>query len=162
MPDANVVSMNEAARRLGLTPQAVGMLANQCPPDCLSVVKGGKKGLIWPHFPVWLRQHWQRERKAPSTLDESRRRKLDAEAELAELEVAQRRGDLIDMAEAEKVYVRVLSRLRTTILNLPGRFASRTVGLESLMQSQVVWDKAMIEALKILSHDDLDGAEQTA
>jgi hypothetical protein len=148
------VSMTEAARRFALTLESVGQFANQAPADCVRT-KGRRRLLIWPHFAVWYRQHLQRERKAPSSFDELRKRQAEIDVEIGELELGGKRGDLVPITEFEEQLSQTVTQLRTTMLNLPNRFASRTVGLETLRQSQIVWDGAMREALKVLidEHD---------
>ena len=154
-PNDTAVSMKEAGRRLGLTPQAVGMLARQCPADCVRIERGKRDGLCWPQFPTWYRTYLQRERRPTPRLDDARARKADAEAELAELKASLMRGDLVRIEDVDSVWVARLTRLRTTILNLSCRFAHRTVGIDSLVASQVIWDRAMVDVLKVLS-----GAEE--
>jgi hypothetical protein len=148
------VSMAEYARWHAMTEQAVGQLANIAPPELVRA-KGRRRMLVMPGFALFHRAHVQRERKKTvSSLDELRKRQAEIDVELSELELAAKRGDLVSVEEFDRELVATLSRLRATMLNLPNRFAARTVGLDSLRQSQVVWDQAIREALKILATQD--------
>ena len=78
--------------------------------------------------------HWLRNRslygeaKAKSgnvvSLDEASRRKLIAEAELAELELQKERGEVVSIEEAEKSWTKVLGAVRAKILALPTTMAA--------------------------------------
>ena len=78
--------------------------------------------------------HWLRDRslygeaKAKSgnvvSLDEARRRKLIAEAELAELELQKERGEVVSIEETEKSWTEVLGAVRAKILALPTTMAA--------------------------------------
>jgi hypothetical protein len=148
------VSMAEAARRLGMTPQSVGMYSKR--PDAPVRLKDGRFYCLWPAFPVWYRQELQRGREKPSGLEESRARKLAAEAELAELDLSERRGELLSTSVVRAGMQDIVTRLRGQVLALPSRFAPRTVNLQTLPASQGVWDDAARDVLQGLADGDGD------
>lgn len=62
----------------------------------------------------------------PSELDEAKLRKIDAEAELKELEVKKRLGEYGSVAEFTEITQKIFSRLyKRLAVQLPGRIASR-------------------------------------
>ena len=88
-------------------------------------------------------------------LNEERARKLRAEADLAEMEVAKRRGDLIDAGEVTEAWQMVLGEVRANLLNnVPVRVAAlvKTESKETVIKALV---KAEIkDALRKLSEAD--------
>ena len=79
--------------------------------------------------------HWLRDRslygeaKAQKenviSLDEARRRKLTAEAELAELELSKEQGKVVAIEETEISWTEVLGAVRSKILSLPTTMAAQ-------------------------------------
>lgn len=79
--------------------------------------------------------HWLRDRslygesKARKenviSLDEARRRKLTAEAELAELNLAKEQGKVVSIEEVELSWTEVLGAVRSKILSLPTTMAAQ-------------------------------------
>lgn len=57
------------------------------------------------------------------TLDDARRRKTQAEAELAEIEVAEKRGEVVNIAEAARTVAEEYAAVRAKLLGIPGRLA---------------------------------------
>ncbi len=57
------------------------------------------------------------------TLDEARTRKLSAEAELAELELAKVRGDLVRTEDVIKAWEDVLRAMKAKLLGIPSKSA---------------------------------------
>ena len=79
--------------------------------------------------------HWLRDRslygeakknkETVISLDEARRRKVTAEAELAELELEKERGEVVDIAETEKAWTDVLMNVRAKMLSMPTTLAAQ-------------------------------------
>jgi len=79
--------------------------------------------------------HWLRDRslygeakknkETVISLDEARRRKVTAEAELAELELEKERGEVVDIAETEKAWTDVLMNVRAKMLAMPTTLAAQ-------------------------------------
>lgn len=122
------LSRNEAATRLGLTPQQVGRLVADGMP---SATKGSGYVVLWPEARRWrdnqLREEGARKAK-PSTMDEARLRRETADAELKELELAARRGELIPLTDYDQSVAATFARVRSKLLNLPNAVAMRVTG----------------------------------
>lgn len=83
------------------------------------------------------------------SLKESRARREAAEAALAEIELAEKRRELVLAADVESKLVNVFSRCKTKLLGVPSRARQRDPGLSGL---QVQLFEALIrEALEDLS-----------
>lgn len=62
------------------------------------------------------------------TKEEAQRRKLAAEAELAELEIAKRKGEVVDLKQMQHELSGKFTELRSAIRRIPERCALRLVG----------------------------------
>lgn len=88
------------------------------------------------------------------SLEESKARKMAAEAELAELQLARERGELVTVEDAVKERTRDYGHLRAKMLNMPAKYAPSTVGCRTIAESKVRWEDAVAEALSVLSDTD--------
>jgi len=156
--EKELVTNSEAARRLGMTPVSIGQWAAK--PGCPTNGVGAKRRLVWPDFPKWRDQELARQIRAeakesarPADLEEAKARKMAAEAELAELELAKARGDLITVDDAVKGAEKLFERLRARLIAVPGKEAHRFVGIKRLPQANKalrdVVDSALVELSKV-------------
>lgn len=144
--------MSEAARRLGMTSVSVGRIAER--PGAPVLLKKSRRLCLWPEFPVWYRQQLVKERERPASFEEAKARKLQAEAELAELELEARRGDVVPIVSFRDEVRDLVRRTRAQLLAIPGRYAPRTAGKASLIESQRAWDAAVRDILNDLRDGD--------
>ena len=151
--DREKVSGREAAHRLGMTEQSLGTWASKAPPS-VQELANGKRLLLWPEFPVWYRQQLQANREKPADFEAARARKVAAEAEIAEYELAQLRGTLVPEDALDKVYGERLDMLRAKLQAFPGSVATRLVGLKTLLEVQAVLDRGVRELMTNLAHGD--------
>lgn len=146
------VTQSEAARRLGMTPQALGRWTDR--PGAPVVLKKGRPYCIWPDFPKWRDAELARkaaEAAAPGDFEEARTRKVSAEAELAELELARERGRMVTVDDCADRLARILERVRARLVAVPGKLAPRLVGLGTAMEARGVLEEAVGETLAELS-----------
>ncbi len=95
-----------------------------------------------------------------STTDELKRRKLEAEVELVELEVAKERGDVILVAEFERAMTKAFAEVRTRLRGvLPNRVAGRVAALTSETEIKAIFREEIDEALDVLSDESLIAEE---
>jgi hypothetical protein len=83
---------------------------------------------------------------------EARRRKEVALAELRELEVRQRRGELLEAAEVQKQWAAGLASLRDRLLSLPDRLGAVLAGRDEVEARAILRD-ALEEALRGIHAD---------
>jgi hypothetical protein len=120
--------------------------------------EGGRSLYRQPDCVVALRRREAekaRREHAPSvTLDEARTRKALAEAELAELEVAEARGTVVAVADYEAALGRVLDRLCARLRAVPVRLAHLGPEVEAVAEAEAekiveelhAWDEDVVEA----------------
>lgn len=104
------------------------------------------------------------ERKSVPTLDgryagenDQRVRLLSAEANLKELALAKKRGDLILIAEVDKMVIELLLITKARIMAVASRVAPELVGETSRVMIQARIEKAIREALAHLAKGGSDG-----
>ena len=115
--------------------------------------------------------HWLRDRslygeaKAKQeniiSLDEARRRKLIAEAELAELELEKERGEVVDIEATEKSWSDVLGNVRAKILALPTTIAPVVSVEDDQKIVKELLTKAVEQALTELSAINVGSERET-
>ncbi len=88
-----------------------------------------------PQCIAWRREEDRKEAedlRHPKTFEEARARKMAAEAELAELDVMERRGELGTVEEMDEVITTGFGRMRAYGLGAPSRHARDFVGLKTV------------------------------
>lgn len=88
----------------------------------------------------------------PSYL-KARARKELAQAQLAELELQRKRGEVISLEDARKVYVSVITSARVALEAVPARVAPRVVGLTSAVDIRRIVQGELASALRSLSDE---------
>lgn len=83
-------------------------------------------------------------------------RRLNAEADRAEIEVQRLRGELIPRADAVRETGVFLDRLRGKLLGFPGRWAPTVFGLKTLPEVQAALEAGVHDAMVELSGRDGD------
>lgn len=73
--------------------------------------------------------------KPPSDVGEAEKRKLIAEAELAEIKVAKARGEVVLVTVARAEMRDVFSRIRASLTAKPGEYAPRMLHLETVNEA---------------------------
>lgn len=142
----------EAARRLGMSPQALGgwVIRPGAP-----IKRSGSNVLVeWPSFARWRESELVRQAKAemaPGDIDESKARKIAAEAALAELELAKARGELLAVDDWTKATAAILDRVRARIVALPGRLAPLVTGITTLPAAVAAIEPVVAEVLAELA-----------
>lgn len=125
-----VVKKGDLCELFGVSiPTVDGWLRDGCP--CIS--RGGRG--VASEFNTaavaqWLREK-AREEGAGNTLadsDELKRRKLAAEAEKAELDLAKAKGEVAPVREFERATASIMAAIRTNMRNVPGRAVLQLLG----------------------------------
>lgn len=147
--DAEEVTAKEAGRRLGMTDVSVGEWGKK--PNAPVVLKAGRRFYLWPQFPIWYRTELQRNREKPATFDDARTRKMTAEAELAEIELAKARAEVLTIADMEALVAKDYTNVRAGLQSMPGRLAPDVVGLKTVAEAVRVIDRVVREVMGELS-----------
>ena len=116
-------------------------------------------------YPLGRCIRWALERAeglhAGQTVVEARRRHELAQAELAELELAKRRGEQVAMADVLSEFGRLAGTIRAILLAAPGKHAHKLLGARSLAEAQGVLEDVVREILANLKSVMLDGDQPT-
>lgn len=140
----------ELARMYGVSAQAVnGWKAAGAP--------FGVDGKISPaEFRRWEIAATQARAEAkatPTSEDDARARKLAAEAEIKEAELAKLRGQIVTVGDAAAEYERRLVPLRAAISAVPGLYAPKVVGLDTVADGMRVLRGLAADLLRTLGGD---------
>lgn len=147
----------EAAKRLGMSVQGLGMWAKR--PG--APTRQGKKGLEygWPAFPRWRDGEIERRAKEearPKTLDEARQRREAAEAQIAELTLAERQGKLCTLDAVIEAQAAIAMRIRSQLLALPSKLGPQCLGLRTISEAVAVLDVGVNDVMAELRGNDDD------
>jgi phage terminase Nu1 subunit (DNA packaging protein) len=152
------VNRQELSQAMGVTPPTIDRwIHDGCP-----VKQRGTKGIAWVFVLADVVSWWgQRQREsaassAPTDVEDARRRKLSAEAAMAELELAKARGDVAPIREFEMAQSRMMAVIRTNILNVPSRVVLQLLGEtdEKLFKSKLRAELTL--ALEQSADEDID------
>lgn len=125
----------------------------------------------WPEIHRWTLEHARqegRESVRPADYEDAKARKAIAEAELAEYELLQKRGELMTLANGEKILSEAFQRIRGALLALPRRIASDLVAIQTMAEANARVTRAISEVLEELAtgadvpepdEEDLEDAE---
>lgn len=109
---------------------------------------GAKAKYPWPeifNFVVERQQRIGRDSARPSNVDEAKARRDLVHAELAELDLAARRGELLTVDEFEKRLTDAYARVLGAMAALEPRLAADLEGSMTLIQKRTVIRKALAE-----------------
>jgi phage terminase Nu1 subunit (DNA packaging protein) len=88
------------------------------------------------------------------TIVDARRRKLDADASMAELNLARERSQLVSIRDVEFAWSEIILSAKARLLAVPARAAPKCIGESRSMISAVI-EKELKEALTVLAKDDV-------
>ena len=164
--------MPEAARRLAVTHQSVGQWAAKVGAPVRR--DGARIYVRWPDFMRWREQEMCKQAVAEATKalreqlernDEGGdpfRRKALADAQKAEIDVAERLRTVISVDEAEAVVVQMLTDLRAQLMPFPRTAAPKLLGAKSLQELEARLDVETARLMGVLSEVSLVEREQEA
>ncbi len=152
------ISLNQLAEETGLAVRTLQYIRAQEPSV---LVTRQRKALEYkqPDCAIALRK--RESEKAvqdanPGDLDTARTRKANAEAELAEIEVAKARGDVVSVADYEAALARVLDRLTARLRAMPVRLAH--LGTDAELAAETEAERIVVE-LSTFDEDVIDEPE---
>lgn len=144
------LTRNEAKAALGDMPERT--FARWCAKGMPCKGDGARARFPWPEIYRWIIEQVERrarEAAKPVDYNEAKAREMAARAELAELEVATKRGELMTVAQYDEVVGAAFARVRAQLTNLPTKAAPELVGLaaapEALAKVQGFVDEVMAE-----------------
>ncbi|MEQ1149540.1 terminase small subunit [Acinetobacter johnsonii] len=131
---------------------------------CPFVEKGGR-GQEW-QFNTAQVSKWLRDRDVeeatggiPDDMDELKLRKQKAETELAELELAERKGEVALIAEFERAQAMVFAAIRANIMNVPQRAVLQLLGETDERAFKEKLKAELVLALETSAEEELEEEE---
>lgn len=150
-------SINWLATELGVARRTLGRILQAVTP---ALEERGSPRYWTRDVVAALRIEWApRKPKAQkvSDLDEARGRRAAADAELAELELAKARGEMVPVADFEAALASALGLVRQHLLGMPDRGAQETYAAgERLSEHRDAWRRIGREILEDLSRVEVD------
>lgn len=156
-----LISQAEFGRRIGVTGRHVYRLAAEegFPRD--RTAKPPNQ-VVWPeanHWYIEYRERLVRERQKPTSIDESRAAKLEAEARIAQMEAARVEGALIRLEDHEAALAGLLEVLRSGLTAAPGTWAPRLVGCRTIAEASTRLEELTVE-LVVGLEAEVDGLDE--
>lgn len=146
------ITQNEAARRLGITPQSLGAWAAR--PGAPCDLEKGKRTYRWPDFPRWREQELGRQIRAdatPEDSEEAKRRLTTAQARKAEMEVAVMEGQLVAVDDVARETGELLDGLRSNLLAFTSKHSHELVGCKTIAEVTARLDPAIHDLMAVLA-----------
>jgi phage terminase Nu1 subunit (DNA packaging protein) len=152
------VSLNQLAEETGLAVRTLQYIRAQEP---AVLVTRQRKALEYrqPDCAINLRKREAEKAVTeanPGDLDTARTRKANAEAELAEIDVAKARGEVVSVADYEAALARVLDRLTARLRAMPVRLAH--LGTDAELAAETEAERIVVE-LSTFDEDVIDEPE---
>ena len=151
------LNRGECAEFFGVTPPTVDAWVRAgCP------VKKGQRGVASEfnsaEVAAFLREKAREEGSGTTLADENqlKRRKLAAEAEKAELEVAKAKGDVAPVREFERATAMLMAAIRANVMNVPGRAVLQLLGETDEIIFKSKLREELTLALETAAEADLD------
>jgi phage terminase Nu1 subunit (DNA packaging protein) len=153
-----VVSKSELAHFFGVSqPTIDGWMRNGCP-----VIERGGAGKSGKYNTAdvanWLRERAREEVTGTTAADEHqlRRRKLQAETEKAELELAKAKGEVAPVQEFERATAGLMAIIRQNVLNVPARAVLQLLGETDESKFKSKLRAELVLALETAANSDVN------
>lgn len=157
------IGLNELADETGMSVRNLQYVRTQEPGVLVTRQRGSLTQYKQPDCAINLRKREAdkaRKDHAPTvSLDEARTRKALVEAELAEMDLAKQRGELVTTADYETALARVLDRLTARLRAMPVRLANIGPEAEAAAELEV---EAVIVELSQFDEDVIEDAPADA
>jgi hypothetical protein len=142
-------NQQDLAGLLGIVPRQVKNLVDTG--KLSSIVENNRRLYPLPlcvhEFVKYQRELVQVKKDDLDLLDQAKLRKLNAEAEQAEMDLLRKRGEMLDRVISQRAISELLQALRSEVDQREGRNARKTVQLSSVAKSRAVWREASNELL---------------
>jgi hypothetical protein len=142
------VTQSEAARRLGMSAQALGVWAAKSGAPVVPWKK--KRHCLWPDFPVWIREQLMKARvqpTAPAGIAESEARQEAAKAQLLELKLAEQQGRLMTTDHYRRVVGEAFDRVTAQMKAMKKKLAPEILAAKTPQEAEVIIDDHVMAVL---------------
>ena len=141
-------------------PTIDGWVRSGCP-----FIQRGGRGKEWQFNTAdvasWLKEKAKEESvgAGPIDIEEARLRKLTAEAEMAELELAKARKEVAPIREFELAQSSIMAAIRQNVMNVPSRAVLQLLGCTDESEFKSKLRTELVLALETAAEADLDVSE---
>lgn len=147
-------SQKELAALVGYSPRQLTNLVEE--KKLTTIVEGGKRLYPLPTAVLEIIAHRESQARGKSgekmtALDEAKLRKMEADAQASELNLMERRGELIDRGLAARAIGELLAALKAQLIQFVARHESDLVGLENRVKVRGVLKPAINQEIQRLS-----------
>jgi phage terminase Nu1 subunit (DNA packaging protein) len=158
MGQTKLIAQKDLAERLGITTRHVRNLVIEGMPK---EGEGAAAKHPWPGAREWYNDYLraQERKKLPEDdLKELRRRKIEADTRLAEIELEKAEGSLIPFEMHETRVAAICDRLRAVLMTIPSKYLSRIQVTRTDLEAQAAGEQIRDETLRALQgvSDDLE------
>lgn len=156
------LNQKEVAARLGVAPRTVRRLEGRGLP------RNPDNTYDWDSVFRWYLEFKKKEAVKRYTAggdvsyEEARTRREMARARMAEIDLGKEEDRIITREAADATYGEAMDRIRSAIMNMPGRFATQLVQVESVRQAEGILKDVAREILDHLSGPVADAVERDA
>lgn len=149
-PRVETVGLGEIADVFGVDSDTIGVWCGQGMPHRKS---SGFRKFEVGRCVQWRLDKLKRDARDQSSPDEAKERvrKLAADADMAELKVKERRGELVPAVDVERQVDRLVATVRARVLSIRGRWAPRIIGITELGAASTTLDSLALDVLASLS-----------
>lgn len=158
------VSKADLARMFGVSLNTIGQWVNK---GCPWITKGcpGKQWTFnTAEVVAWREEHVAQQVQGDTSqldIEEARRRKMAAEAAMMELDLAKRRGEVLEVEAVAEVIGDDYANVRAKLLSLPTKLAPILVGIEDPAECLMLIERGVTEALEELTADGIYSGENS-
>lgn len=156
--DREALTQKEAASRLGISAKQLRRLTKRH-----DAPRNDDKSYPWPRLRDWYIEFKQDEVKRrrgidvdAASWDEARAREKAAKAAMAELDLLERKGELIPLRVHVDRIREVAESIRDRLMNLPGRQARELAAAEDPQEVTRLLERAVREVLEELQRLEAD------
>lgn len=142
-----VVTPPQMAVIVGLTERRLLQYASEGMP------KAGRQGYPLVATVQWIIDYW-RKRATQTPLGDARRRKVEADASSAELDLARKKAELAPIGTLSRAYGAACARLRSRLLAIPSKAAPQAHRMKTVSEVEALLRREIIEALEELISAD--------
>jgi phage terminase Nu1 subunit (DNA packaging protein) len=132
----------------------------------MPVVRVGSKGVQWAFDLAEVIKWWGDRRAAaaagdaPKDLDEIERRTAQAKMEMAELDLAKKRGEVAAIRDFERAQAKAFAEIRTRVMNVPQRVVLQLIGCTDETEFKTKLRAELTLALQAAAEADLTLADE--
>jgi phage terminase Nu1 subunit (DNA packaging protein) len=147
-PEALLVNQLTLSLILGLAQPTVSILVSKGMPHIPGENLHSTRYNLFDCIP-WVLRHKTKDDK--TDFQKAQIRKLLLEGDKLELELSERRNEVIEMAKVSHIWSNVLSEFKTRLLDIPKKMSSLFDGLSNAFELEVLLEETLFDALTELS-----------